>query len=336
MGPLGYVYDPGRIADVVSERLERGDAVWVSSYSQTVNTQLAGSWARAKESGVRGIFLRDREIVVFGRYLRPHFQKRGTCVSRGMTRGLQTSLNVAIVDQLEVMKPVIVSFAPIYSTARNEIGHGRCGSDDGAILADAAKAVHDLGVASTDLFRDMTEDQIEAMACKYAAPGQRTPDQWLQAMKGHTAATFAPDSLSLLFDCIAAGYAVPYAHSYITGKPNKNGLSDLGAYGPHCRCFVGVYVDENGEDQLESSESWGRFPAGDPNVADQTMPVDQMPRVEIRYAGGTKLLAPGDVGVNAKRFWQQIQQSGEAWAVGAPKFAASTLSEVMPPYLGAV
>ena len=141
--------------------------------------------------------------------------------------------------------------------------------------------------------------------------------------------TFWPESLSLLFDCIAAGYAVPYAHSYVTGQPNANGISDLGSMGPHCRCFVGVFVDENGETQLESSESWGRFPAGQPHDADQTMPVAEIPCITLRYADGKRKLAPGDVGVNAKRFWDQIQSGGEAWAVGAPKFEAESVGEVV-------
>ena len=35
--------------------------------------------------------------------------------------------------------------------------------------------------------------------------------------------------------------------------------------------------------------------------------------------GGAKKLAPGDVGVVASHWWEQIQNGGEAWAVGAPR-----------------
>jgi hypothetical protein len=195
-------------------------------------------------------------------------------------------------------------------------------------LADAARAVHDRGVTTDDLFPGTSEDDVERLAVRYAAPGVGSPSSWIAAAKGHTCATFLPETLELLFDCIAAGYAVPYAHSYVTSKPNSNGISDLGSFGPHCRCFVGVFLDENGETQLESSESWGRFPAGDPHVEDSTMPVEQIPCVTLRYAGGTKTLAPGDVGVNAKRFWSQIQSGGEAWAVGVPKFEAESMAEL--------
>jgi hypothetical protein len=222
-----------------------------------------------------------------------------------------------------------VSFAPVYSIARVEVGKNRCGSGDGAILSDAMTAIHDYGVATVELFPGTSEDDVERLAVKFAAPGNRTPSSWIQACQGHVCKTFCVDQLSLLFDCIAAGYAVPYAMNYVTGQPNSIGISDLGAFGPHCRCFVGVYVDEHGETQLESAESWGRFPAGSPMNDDQTMPVEKIPRITLRYAGGEKQLAPGDVGVNAKRFWNEIQQNGECWGVSAPIFQSANLADLV-------
>lgn len=325
----GWINDPSRVADVIAARTSRGDDVYASSYNAAnPHLALAGTWARLKALKRTGVFLRDRELVVLGKYRRPYLQRRGTCVTRGTTRGVQTSLDVAIADQFGLLKPTDITFATTYSLARHEVGKDRCGSGDGAILADAAQAVHDYGVAATSLFKGLTEDQIEQLACKFAAPGVGTPREWIQACQGHTCVTFLPDSLELLYDCIAAGYAVPYAMNYITGEPNAKGLAGLGSFGPHCRCFVGVYLDENGDTQLESSESWGRFPAGQPTDADQTIPVEQIPCVTIKYAGGTKQLAPGDVGVNAKAFWEQIHTNGEAWAVGAPRFAASSVSDM--------
>ncbi|MEI8019789.1 MAG: hypothetical protein WCH39_16410 [Schlesneria sp.] len=325
----GWIRDPQRVAAVIAERRSRGDAVMSSTFMERHAQELPGTWERMKARGVTGVFLRDREQSLLGHYRRPFLQRAGTCVSRGMCRGVQTSLDVAIADHFELLKPVEVSFAPIYTMARHECGHDRCGRDDGAILADAARAVHDYGVATTALFHGMSEDSVEKLAVQYAAPGVGTPDQWRLAAKGHTSATFWPETLSVLFDCLAAGYAVPYAHNYVTGKPNSKGISDLGAFGPHCRCFVGLFLDENGETQLESSESWGRFPAGQPCDRDQTMLVEQIPQITLRYAGGEKRLAPGDVGVNAKRYWDQIQSGGEAWAGGPPTFEAETVSDIV-------
>lgn len=327
--PCGWVKDPTRVSDVICERRERGDAVLSSSFAASHASELPGTWQRMKSRGVTGVFLRDRELTVLGRYRRPYLQRAGTCVSRGMARGIQTSLDVAITDTCQLLQPVEVAFAPIYTMARHEFGHDRCGHGDGAILADAARAVHDHGVATTSLFPGQTEDAVEQQAVRYAAPGVGTPRIWLNAAKGHTCITFWPESLDLLFDCLAAGYAVPYAHSYVTGMPNTCGISDLGSFGPHCRCFVGVFVDEHGETQLESSESWGRFPAGQPTDADQTVPVERIPRIDLRYAGGERLLAPGDVGVNANRFWSEIQSGGEAWAVGAPRFQADGVASLV-------
>ena len=325
----GWVRDPQRVAVVIAERQSRGDAVMSSTFTEKHAQELPGTWERMKARGGTGIFLRDREKSLRGRYRRPFLQRAGTCVSRGMCRGVQASLDVAVADHVELLKPVEVSFAPIYTLARHECGQDRCGKEDGAILADAARAVHDYGVATSALFNGLSEDAVERLAVQYAAPGVGTPEHWLLATKGHTCTTFWPESLNVLFDCLAAGYAVPYAHSYVTGRPSSKGISDLGAFGPHCRCFVGVFVDENGETQLESSESWGRFPAGQPSDLDQTMPIEQIPQVTLRYAGGEKRLAPGDVGVNAKRFWEQIQSGGEAWAVGPPKFRALSVSDVV-------
>lgn len=326
----GYRHDPHRIADVIAARQARGDAVYASAFdAANPREQLAGTWTRAKARGVTGIFLRDCELAVNGgKHRRPFLQRAGTCVSRGMSRGIQTSLDVAIADRYVLMKAVEISFAPIYSLARHEIGQDRCGSGDGAILADAAQAVHDFGVATNDLFPATSEDDVERIAVKYAAPGVGTPSSWIAACKGHTAVTFAPDSIQLLFDCLAAGYAVPYAHGYVTGTVNKNGISGLGSYGPHCRCFTGLFVDVNGQEQLISSESWGAFPARQPMDCDQTMPVEQIPSVNLIYAGGTKKLAPGDVGVVAHLWWEQIQNGGEAWAVGAPRFDAASVADV--------
>lgn len=325
----GWVKDPARVADIITGRRERGDAVTSSLFTASHAVELPGTWQRAKDRGVTGVFLRDRELTVLGHYRRPYLQRSGTCVSRGMARGIQTSLDVAIIDACQLLRPVEIAFAPIYTMARHEFGHDRCGYGDGAILADAAKAVHDHGVATTALFAGQTEDSVEQQAVQYSAPGVGTPQSWLNAAKGHTCITFWPESLELLFDCIAGGYAVPYAHSYVTGKPNAAGISDLGSFGPHCRCFVGVFVDEHGETQLESSESWGRFPAGQPTDSDQTMPIDRIPRMVLRYAGGERLLAPGDVGVNAKRFWAEIQSGGESWAVGPPRFSAEHVADLV-------
>jgi|SRR6185437_9931300 len=322
----GWVSDPKRVQAVIQARQAAGQLVMGADYIAKSQPQLAGSWQRAVAGGTKGIFLRDHEIKVYGHYLRPYLQRRGTCVSRGTARGAQTSLTVAL-SRGQVLKPVKIAFAPIYSMARHEFGKDRCGSGDGAILADAMHAVHDGGVATDELFQGMTEDQIEMQAVHFAAPGVGTPQTWLTAAKDHTAVTFYPETLELIFDCIAAGYAVPYACGYITGQPDANGMSRLGSAGGHCRCFVGVYIDVNGKIRLESSESWGAFPAGQPQDSDQTGPVSAMPRITIRTAGGDHVLAPGDVGVDADQFWSAIQSGGEAWAIGIPAYPASSVAE---------
>lgn len=319
----GYVRDVIRLQECIAERHARGDLVMASQVNG-----LAGSYDRLKASGTTSLFLRDAEVPLIGRHRRPYLQRAGTCVSRGMARGLQTSLDWVIVQLGSILLPLEVTFAPIYSLARHEVGRDRCGSGDGAMLCDAAKAVHDFGVATTALFVGMSEDKVEQQAVHFAAPGVGTPPAWIAASKGHTAKTFSPDVLSLVFDSLSAGYAVPYASGWVTGSPNAKGISRLGSSGGHCRCFTGYFLDESGVLRLVSSESWGRFPAGQPTDSDQTMDVNDMPCVTVMTSTGPVKLAPGDVGVDAKQFWDAIESSGEAWAVGAPNFQGTELTDL--------
>jgi len=311
----GCVLDPVRVQEVIALRSERGDAVMASAFAAANRPELTGYWAKLKASGVKGVFLRGAEPKVLGgKHRRPFLQRRGTCVARGLTRAAQTSLDWDIAERFGLSVVTELAFAQSYSDARH-LGGDRF-SSDGAILANAAWAIHDYGIPPQSLFANMTEDQQEQLAVKFAAPGQKTPEAWRAAARGHTAVTFMPDSLPSLLDCVAAGYASPYAMSRLTAKPDARGLSQPGNKGNHCRYFSCVYVDENGDDQLGSSESWGRYPAGDAHSEDQTMPVEQIPCISIRYAGGVKKLAPGEVGVNAKAFYELIRTGGEAWAIG--------------------
>lgn len=314
----GCVLDPARVAEVIDIRTERGDAVMASAFAEQNRPELSGYWNRLKAAGVKGVFLRDAEPKLLGGvHRRAYLQRRGTCVSRGLTRAAQTSLDWDIIERYGLSMQTELAFAQVYSDCRH-LGGDRF-SSDGAILANAAWTIHDYGIAPQSLFAMLTEDQQEQLAVKFAAPRMKTPDAWRIAARGHTATTFMPDSLPSVCDCVAAGYAAPYAMSRITAKPDSNGLSQPGKTGAHCRYFSCVYVDENGDDQLGSTESWGRFPAGDAHSEDQTMPVANIPRVTLTYAGGRKVLAPGEVGVNAKSFYELIRTGGECWAVGVTR-----------------
>lgn len=328
--PTGFHSDPVRVRESIQERTDAGERVMASAYMAT-KPDLRGTWKRMVARGITGIFLRDRELIILGgKYRRPYMQRIGTCVARAFGRAGQTSLDVAIADNLELMRPVEISFAPVYSLARVEVGRNRVGYQDGAIMADAAAAVAKYGYATTaDIMPGKTEDQIEQAAAYYATPGRSTPAEWIAACRGNVSETAWPETLEDVFDFIAAGYAVAYAHGYVTGWPNAKGISDLGGYGNHARYFSGVFLDENGDTQLVSTESWGSFPARQPTNTDQTAPVETLPRIKLRYAGGEKMLAPGDVGVNAVRFWGQIRQGGEAWAVSPPSFLAGTVGDML-------
>jgi hypothetical protein len=325
----GCILDPARADEVLAIRMERGDAVMASAFAAASRPDLTGYWERLKKTGVKGVFLRDAEPrLLKGLHRRPFLQKRGTCVSRGGCRAAQTSLDYDIAMRYGLSVATELSFAQLYSDARH-LGGDRFKSD-GAITANVAWTLHDYGVApQSPLFSGMTEDEQEQLAVKYAAPGVKTPPEWRAAAKGHTAATFLPDSLPSVFDCIAAGYASVYAMSRITAMPDANGVSRPGKTGAHCRYFSSVFVDENGDDQLGSTESWGRFPAGDAHSEDQTMPVEKIPRITLRYAGGVRKLAPGEVGVNAKQFYELIRTGGEVWAIGVTRaFTTNAIADL--------
>ena len=254
------------------------------------------------------------------------------CVSRGVARAAQASLDWEIIKKGALLQAAEIAFAPIYSLARHEFGQDRVGYGDGAILSDAVEAIHNLGYASTDLFAGMTEVQQEQLAVKYATPGVGTPAAWQAACKGHAAKTMSPDSLELLFDGIAAGYGAAYACNYITGDTaNSDGMYRLGSPGGHCRCFVGLAVDHNGNTQLEGLESWSAYPASNPDNKYSTCDVSEIPCCTFNGARERFTLAPGSCILDSNQFWNEIQRSGEVWLIGAPSFDPDSMSDLTKP-----
>lgn len=325
----GWVDDKPRVEEVMQYRLARGDHAYASSYGANVNNQLPGAWKRMKLAGCIGIFLRDSELIVCGgKHRRPYFQRAGTCTSRAIRNAGQASTDFAIADKFGLIKPVTLNFAPIYTIGRHEVGKDRCGRGDGAILADTALAAHDYGFATDDLFNGLSEVQQEQQAVRFAAPGVGTPQAWIDACKGHTADTFVPDSFDLVFDCLCSGFGIGYAHGYITGNKDRNGYYGVGSAGAHARALTGIIVDENGDDQWVGTESWSSFPAAPPDDKYSTCDVDLIPVITIRYAGGEKKLAPGEVPLRSKEMWNEIQRSGEIVAIGPARYAASATSQI--------
>lgn len=321
----GFVYDPVRIQEVKAERVARGDLIMASQ--QAISIQ--GSFQRLKAAGVTRWSLRDWEIPLLGKHRRPFFQKRGSCIARGVRNAGQASLDVAIAKHAAFLSPAEVAFAPIYTLARHEYGKDRCGYGDGAILSCAASAVHEAGLSTSQLFQGMSEDAQELQAVKYGAPGVGTPAAWIAACKTHTAATYEPDTLELALDCLSSDIALAYACGYVTGnQPDKNGLYRLGSQGGHCRAFTGWVIGPDGRVQLESTESWSAYPAASPNQQYTTCAVEQIPCCKFQTADSQIILAPGDCIVDAAQFWSAIQNGGECWAVAAPQFVPGSMVDI--------
>ncbi len=322
----GWVKDPVAVKANFDVWRAKGMPVTASDYATLHKPDLKGYWKALKALGVTGVFLSDASETILGKPRRPFLQEHGTCVDRGCTAGVQLSLDYAIANKIIVARPVTIQFGTFYVGSRVDIGHNQLGNQEGAILGQAMTCYHDIGcMEKKDVgqwkFLTDKETAIENEVVRLSTKG--LPDEWKKEMKGHGGSVFYCEELERIFDCVAAGFGCPYAFDYVTGNPNKAGLSSLGSYGPHCRCFSGVYVDADGNDQLVSKESWGRFPAGQPMTNDRTMDTASMPRITILMSNAKgqispRILAPGEVGVNAKKFAAGIYDDGEVYAVGYP------------------
>lgn len=232
---------------------------------RVAQSQFNGRWESLKSQGVEGVFLWLQGLKF--RPYRPHRQRRGTCVSRGFHRALDSSYLFSLGNGTAVGDPVEIAYEPIYAGSRvypgkGQIsGDGSCGPWAGEWLAgvDGIGGFCKRGKYGS---ADLTQDN-EAWACANGDRGDRLPKELLEECIKHTASVHRVRANNEIADAIASYFGIARCWDTLFGDRNKNGQCVSSDSGAHCQAAIGVYVDQDGEDSFVEAQSWGEsMPAG--------------------------------------------------------------------------
>lgn len=251
-----------------------------------------GRWQSLVDRGVTGVFLwRDYQRI---RPLVPHYQRRGTCVSRGFHMAIQHSYYSSIVKQLAVGNPVEIAYEPLYAGSRVYIGKGRLGESDGSVGAWCGEWMAKYGVAMRGVWgsADLRKDN-ERWAVDYGGPRDRMPEELLAHMKEHTCAVHRVRSNAEIADAIASDFGVARCWDTIFGDRDQNGMSQYARRGAHCQAVIGVFLQPSGRLGFVELQSWGPNKPRGPEM--------------LQTAGGPVFLPPGCYGVDAQQYLRAQQ-----------------------------
>lgn len=318
----GWINDPQAVRDYLDARTAAGAPAGIMA----ARPDLKGFWKRTVESGVFAVLLYQAEESLLGEYLPADFQKRGTCVSRGTYRAIQTGYWDAIADRRITGKAERIAYEPIYGGSRVNIGKGAI-RGDGSVGAWAAQWVHDYGVVTRDKFGniDLTKDS-EDLAVKWGSPGVGVPNEIIEAAADHRCDAYHVEDATDLADVTAARYASAICSTHQqSDRRDENG--ECGYKGPtaHCEAIVGVYLRASWDGSPETiykhtgfvdQQSWGNIPSG-PDV--------------LRFHKGTAKLREGAYGMPMRAMQARIK-TGETWSFRLRdgfKSQRQTLSEVV-------
>ncbi len=300
----GWIDNPQAVRDYIAARSAAGAPAGVMQ----ARPDLSGHWRRTVESGVFAVLLYQAEESLLGHYLPADFQRRGTCVSRGTYRAIQTGYWDAIVDRRISGKAERIAYEPIYGGARVNIGKGAIGGD-GAVGAWAAQWVHDYGVVERGKFGniDLTKDS-EDLAVKWGTRGVGVPNEIIEAAAAHRCDAYNVEDANDLADVTAARYASAICSTHQQAdRRDENGECAYKGPTAHCEAIVGVYLRASWDGNPETiydhtgfvdQQSWGSTPSG-PDI--------------LRYHGGDAKLREGAYGTPMRSMRARIK-TGETWA----------------------
>lgn len=202
------------------------------------------------------VVLHEAAKKLFGSFLRPQFQPRGTCVSRGAKKAcdLRRTVQIALSGTAESFANDpgdYVSHAFIYGTCRE---HGNDLSyQDGAVGAWAAwSCANDGNLLNKDVGDD---DNLDKLAVEWGARG--VPPDIKGRGKAHVVGSVAlcrtfeevRDAVCALKPCTIASDV-----GYEPFHRNNDGVCRAGGSWPHQMCFTGYRADL---DMLLQDQSWG-------------------------------------------------------------------------------
>ncbi len=300
-GPLGCYIDPEFTAE--AEEVIARSTGHSPLFGVDPNTaSMVGRWNELKSKGVTGVFLWERYEQC--RPLVPHFQRAGTCVSRGHHQALQHAYYNALKTGTSLGRPAEIAYEPIYAGSRVYVGKGRI-RGEGSVGAWAAQWLAGVngvggfcerGVYGT---ADLSQDN-ERWAVANSDAGDRIPPELLKELQQHTCLSHRLRNNGEIADCIASRIGVARCWDTLFGDRDSNGMSRAASRGAHCQAVIGVFLMRDGRTGFVELQSWGpNNPRG--------------PRV-LKYAGGEITLPAGCYGVSEDEYLRAQRGHWEAWA----------------------
>lgn len=218
------------------------------------------------------VLLSDAVKKVLGHHMPAQKQPRGTCVSRGFSRGVDYLECVEIaLGQPEEFK--FISHSYVYGRCR-EIG-GWLSNQDGAVGAWAAKAVAE-GVITNEDCNDRDAD-YDDLAVQWGARGvpQQYKDLALQR-KNRVVTVSLVTTPEEARDGLCNGYPLPVCSNQgFTMTRDSNGHCRPQGSWSHCMVWTGYRDDRK---QFLVEQSWGQNtpdgPTGDLDIPDNAFWID--------------------------------------------------------------
>lgn len=267
---------------------------------RVAQSQFHGRWEQLKQSGVTGIFLWP--FYQKFKPLKPHHQRRGTCVARGAHRALMMSYFACLAQKVAVGKPIEIAWEPIYAGSRVYSGKGQISGDGscGPWAAEWLAGINGVGgFCERKVYgsANLTTDS-ENWSVANADRGDRLPPELLAECQLHTCASNRLRNNGDIADAISSYFGVFRCWDTLFGNRDSSGMATANSTGAHCQAVIGVFVTEDGEDGFVELQSWGdNMPSG--------------PRV-LKYKGGQIELPPGCYGVRG-RHYTQAQKKSRWW-----------------------
>lgn len=232
-------------------------ATGVSHLWQDSAAKFRGRWEELKSKGVTSIILWPAYESQSKKRLKPHLQKRGTCVSRGFEMACRMSYNSALKNRVRLGGAIAdFPYEIIYGGSRNYPGKGRI-NGDGSVGAWAAEWLSLYGLPERGKYSiDLSFDD-EMLAVSLGNSGRKIPQDVLDAAAKHTWATHRTTDCDHIADALASEFGVARCWDTLFGPRNTNGMSRPSSTGAHCQAIIGVAVGPDHKNIFIEIQSWG-------------------------------------------------------------------------------
>lgn len=218
------------------------------------------------------VLISDVVKKVMGSHMPAQNQPRGTCVSRGYSRGVDYLQCAQIIMGNAAEELKLVSHAFIYGTGA-EVGHDQS-YQDGLVGAWAAKAVTQFGNATNEECNDR-DAGYDDLAVEWKAKG--VPQKYKDLAKDNPVKTVTLVSTpEQARDVICNYYPLPVCSGQgFSMQRDSNGFCRASGSWSHCMVWTGYRDDRK---QFLVEQSWGQNtpsgPIGDLDIPDNAFWID--------------------------------------------------------------